>query len=149
MLKFNSFLIYYNMKIYRFLQKKQIYVQNIQNITTDDFVYKTFIFMSQLLCKQYHMPFESNKPITINNRPWMRVFNIIALQGGPMQNINLLFKCFKANYKKSYFCNVACWLKIKKTERHFLRHVAATIMWQASYNITWNDYIWVDYSNIF
>ena len=73
--------------------------------------------MSQLLGKQYHMPLESTKPFTIINRPCLRVFIIITLQGGPMQNINLLFKCFKANYKKSYFCNVACWLKIKKTEK--------------------------------
>ena len=71
------------MEIYRFLQKKHIYVKNIQNITTDDFVYKTFIFMSQLLCKQYHMPLESTKPFTIINRPCLRVFIIITLQGGP------------------------------------------------------------------
>ena len=39
--------------------------------------------MSQLLCKQYHMPLESTKPFTIINRPCLRVFIIITLQGGP------------------------------------------------------------------
>ena len=148
MLKFNSFLIYYNMKIYRYIINKQL--------PTSDFCFYIFSRFPQEKNKFMFKIFKTLQPMISFTRLLFLclsylVNNTICHQSQPnhlqlltghvcvyllslhykvaqMQNINLLFKCFKANYKKSYFCNVACWLKIKKTERHFLRHVAATIM---------------------
>lgn len=117
MLKFNSFLIYYNMRT-SISTEKNTFMFKIFKTLQPMISFTRLLF----LCLSYFV----NNTICHQSQP-----NHLQLLTGhvcvyllslhykvaQMQNINLLFKCFKANYKKSYFCNVACWLKIKKTEK--------------------------------